>query len=353
MRTENKDQAQQAPLSEGMRLIFDQGTSVSPRSRTGGSSSSSDSLCSSSDSSRTVTRRSRRHRYHHRSNGSSSSSSSSSRSRSHSRSRSRPRPRCHRDSYASRCRHRHLSRSYSPSPRRSSYRGCRRYSRSDSRSSSRGRYYRRSRRSRSRSASYGRLSGGFTGRFRYRSFPSPKRGYYRSRSRSTGHSVQLSQKDKLELLNIAKVNAAKLLGVEKVELPSSLRSTEQEERKPKSDTDGSTKVEPVPPKKPTQNKHLTEKLVNTGTTLLKPTFMFLIYLKKIDEDEANTDDRTFPAMSPTRKPIAFSVNNTVAKPSGSPTAQVESKVTSRADSVGNRKPYGQWIPIKSVSPKKR
>lgn len=46
--------------------------------------------------------------------------------------------------------------------------------------------------------------------------------------------------------------------------------------------------------------------------------------------------------------------NAVAKPSSRPTLHVtESKVTSRADSVGNRKPYGQWIPVKTASTKKR
>jgi len=43
--------------------------------------------------------------------------------------------------------------------------------------------------------------------------------------------------------------------------------------------------------------------------------------------------------------------NTIAKPSSSPTLH-DSKVTSRADSVADRKPYGQWVPFGKYSSKK-
>ncbi|MCJ8730993.1 hypothetical protein PDJAM_G00190660 [Pangasius djambal] len=72
-----------------------------------------------------------------------------------------------------------------------------------------------------------------------------------------------------------------------------------------------------------------------------------------DEGKAD-EDVVISRTSPGRKPIIFSISNAVAKPSSSPTVHVtESKVTSRADSVGNRMPYGQWIPVKTVSSKKR
>ncbi|KAF4089928.1 hypothetical protein AMELA_G00043950 [Ameiurus melas] len=256
-----------------------------------------------------------RRRHRHGSRYSSSSSSSSS----HSRSRSRPR--CCRASDHSRCRrHRHRSRSCSPYPRRSSLYGRRRYSRSSSRSSSRERYYRRSRRSRSRSSSYRRTRGAYIGKFRCRFSPSPVKSYYRRGAKSPERSVRLSQKDKMDLLNIARENAAKILGVEVVTLPASVRFVKEQVEKTRrgSDTEKRVRADPVPPQ---------------------------------GEGRADVEiSRTSPA----RKTINFSVSNAVAKPSSSPTLHVtESKVTSRADRVGNRMPYGQWIPVKSVSSKKR
>ena len=62
----------------------------------------------------------------------------------------------------------------------------------------------------------------------------------------------------------------------------------------------------------------------------------------------------FSVMLNVNLPLLLCPQNTVAKPSSSPTFHVaESKVTSRADSVGNRKPYGQWVPVKKSSPNKR
>ncbi|KAI4903437.1 hypothetical protein NFI96_014483, partial [Prochilodus magdalenae] len=334
MRTEESGQAHQARASEGMRLIFDQETNSS---RSVSRSSSTDSSYSSSQSSGSgYGSRGSRRRHRHRSRSSSSDSDSSSDSRS--RTRSRSHPRCHRASDRSRCRHRRCSpprryrarsRTFSPSPDRSSRYGRRHrtYSRSSSRSSSRGRYYRR--RSRSRSASYRGVTRRFVGKYRCRFSPSPRRTNrgYRSRSRSLERSaVRLSQKEKKDLLNIAKENAQKLLGVQNLELPASVRPMEQqtkEQEKKECNSEERVTADTMPLKKPAQDKSV------------------------MPEDDSAT--RT----SPSRKPITFSVYNAVAKPSSSPTYYVgESKVTSRADSVGNRKPYGQWVPVKKSSPKK-
>ncbi|KAM9255992.1 arginine/serine-rich protein 1 isoform 2-T2 [Cariama cristata] len=165
---------------------------------------------------------------------SSSSSSSSASSRSWSRSRSRSRSWSRRNGSR---RYRRYSRSYSRSRSRS--RGYRRYRgryhgkhyrryhrsppryRSRSRSWSRGRsYYRRSY-SRSRSRSRGRRYYGF-GRTVY---PEAYRSW-RSRSRTRSRSwspLHLSEKDKRELLEIAKANAAKALGTDNIVLPASLK----------------------------------------------------------------------------------------------------------------------------------
>ncbi|XP_059724918.1 arginine/serine-rich protein 1 isoform X1 [Haemorhous mexicanus] len=176
-----------------------------------------------------------------RSSCSSSSSSSSGRSsRSWSRSRSRSRSR-RRRSRRSRRRSRSYSRSRSRSRGSRRYRGRyrprryrHRYGRRRSRSWSRGRAcYRRSY-SRSRSRSRGRRYYGF-GRTVY---PEAYRGW-RSRSRSRSRSpLHLSEKDKRELLEIAKANAAKALGTDNIVLPASLKisapakeiKTEKQER---------------------------------------------------------------------------------------------------------------------------
>lgn len=55
---------------------------------------------------------------------------------------------------------------------------------------------------------------------------------YRPKSRSPERSVWLSQKDKIELLNIAKENAAKILGVDAVKLPASVKSIGDQIEKP-------------------------------------------------------------------------------------------------------------------------
>ncbi|KAM7138541.1 arginine/serine-rich protein 1 isoform 3-T3 [Macrochelys suwanniensis] len=139
-----------------------------------------------------------------------SSSSTSTSSRSWSRSRSRSRSQARRNGSR---RYRRCSRSYSRSRSRSrslQYRG--RYH---------PRTYRRYRHSPPRSRSRGRRYYGF-GRtiypWSYRSWRSRSRT--RSRSRAP---LRLSDKDKRELLEIAKANAAKALGTDNIVLPASLR----------------------------------------------------------------------------------------------------------------------------------
>ncbi|KAK1791193.1 hypothetical protein P4O66_013217 [Electrophorus voltai] len=302
-------QAQHVCLTEGVQLIFDQVATATPNSSGSRSrSSSSDSSYTSSESSCSS------HRSHHRQPRHRSSSSSS-------RTRSRSHPRCHRASGRSCSRHRcrAQSRSYSPSPDCPSHGRYRRRSPSSTHSS---RQRRSQRRSRSRSSSYRRGTHGFVGRYRCRFSPSSRKSYrdYRKRSRSPEYSaVRLSQKEKIDLLNIAKENAAKVLGVRPVELPASISSVQQ---KPDCTIDDGVRADSQP-------------------------------MKRQDGDKTNEDDSHAPRTSPIRKPIAFSINNMVAKPSSSqPFHATESKVTSRADSVGNRKPYGHWVPVKKTSPNK-
>ncbi|XP_027720695.1 arginine/serine-rich protein 1 isoform X2 [Vombatus ursinus] len=166
----------------------------------------------------------------------SSSSSASSRSASSRSSRSRSRSRRSRSRSQSRRRHqrkfRRYSRSYSRSSSRSRSRrhrerppprAYRRYYRSPSRDRSRSR-------SRSRGRSYYRRAYlGSRGR-RYYGFgrtvyPEAHKSWrYRSRSRSRSRTpLRLSEKDRMELLEIAKANAAKALGTANIDLPASLR----------------------------------------------------------------------------------------------------------------------------------
>ncbi|KAM7403823.1 hypothetical protein PAMA_004316 [Pampus argenteus] len=200
-----------AGQSDGINVIFDQRSPPSSRSR----SRSSGDNSYSSESGRYRGRGSYRRRYR------SSSSSSSSSSRSSSRPRSRSHPRCHRRSSRCRCdNHRRYGRGCY---RRSSPRHYRAHSRSYSRSPDR---YSHRRRYRSRS----RSSGGWS---RNRKAGSPIRCQFsrssrrtyrsRSRSRSSGGSVSLSLDDKRALLTAAKANGVKILNVEKLELPKSVK----------------------------------------------------------------------------------------------------------------------------------
>ncbi|XP_019403180.1 PREDICTED: arginine/serine-rich protein 1 [Crocodylus porosus] len=259
------------------------------------------------------------------SSSSQSSSSSSSSSRSWSRSRTRSRSRVRRNGSR---RYRRYSRSYSRSRSRSRSYRCRgrcyprhyrRYRcsppsyRSRSRSWSRGRsYYRRSY-SRSRSRSRGRRYYGF-GRTIY---PEAYRNWRsRSRTRSRSRSpLRLSEKDKRELLEIAKTNAAKVLGTNNIVLPASLRlstvSKDTNSRNLKSE-DAAESTEP--------SGRLTEDLLRSGT-------------------ERATAQRG----------ISFSSNNTMAKPVAQKPASLSVReITVSPGREDDRKgnPYGQWVPIK-------
>ncbi|XP_025953940.2 arginine/serine-rich protein 1 [Dromaius novaehollandiae] len=256
---------------------------------------------------------------------SSSSSSSSASSRSWSRSRSRSRSWARSGSQ----RYRRYSRSYSRSRSRSRgyvrYRGryrARRYRRyyrsppryrSRSRSWSRGRcYYRRSY-SRSRSCSRGRRYYGF-GRTIY---PEAYRNWRsRSRTRSRSRSpLHLSEKEKRELLEIAKANAAKALGTDNVVLPASLKV--------------------ISPSKETNDEKL--KHENLGESAEQ--------LGRLTEDVAKSGMER----ATTQRSISFSPNNTMAKPvlqKPASHAVKEMAISPGREDDKKGSPYGQWVPIK-------
>ncbi|CAM2104779.1 unnamed protein product [Caretta caretta] len=204
------------------------------------------------------------------SSSSQSSSSTSASSRSWSRSRSRSISRASRN-VSRRCRR--YSRSYSRSRSRSrslqyrgryhprTYRRCYRSPpryRSRSRSRSHGRPYYRRAFSRSRSRSRGRRYYGF-GRTIYPEAYRSWRSRSQTRSRS-GTPLRLSEKEKRELLEIAKANAAKALGTDNIVLPASLRvyslSKETNGGKCRSE-DSAESTE--------QSRRLTEDLTKSGT----------------------------------------------------------------------------------------
>ncbi|XP_077399490.1 arginine/serine-rich protein 1 [Vanacampus margaritifer] len=233
----------------------------------------------------------------HRSSSPSSGSSSRSRSRSH--------PRCHRHSHCRSQRRHSRGRRY------------RAHSRSYSRSPSLDRYYGHRRRSSSRSRSRSSFAGRRYSKAqdRFNRFPrSPSRSY-RSPSRSSRSSASLSLKDKKELLKAAKTNAMKLLGVEKLELPESVKPILSEQVE-----------EPLwelPEFEPRVRPHPENASQST-------------------EAEAII---TSPKMAAKTKTITFNINNCVAKPSVIAPSGV--KVTAQVDSYEGRKPYGHWVPVMS------
>ncbi|XP_048206495.1 arginine/serine-rich protein 1 isoform X2 [Perognathus longimembris pacificus] len=255
-----------------------------------------------------------------RSTSRSSAPGSRASSRSSSRSRSRPRPRRHsRSRSRSRRRQQRKYRRYSRS-----------YSRSRSRSYSRGRRYRERyreryherprphRHSRSRSR-YGRSRADdalVPGRRRYgfgRTRYPEERPRWRARSRSRSRSrtpFRLTEKDRMELLEIAKANAAKALGTTNIDLPASLR------------TIGIAKEKSRGTAMPSGAKfELSEKQMEDGT-------------KSLSEK------------SPQRRNIAFSANNSVAKPIQKTTKAAAEEISSGLPKIDKKKsPYGLWIPV--------
>ncbi|XP_076604414.1 arginine/serine-rich protein 1 [Chaetodon auriga] len=291
-----------ARQSDGISVIFDQNSPASSHSRSRSRSSSG----SSSSSARHRGRRSHRGRYR------SSSSSSSSRSRSSSHARSRSHPRCHRRS--SRCccdGHRRYGGGRS---RRSPPRRHRAHSHSYSRSPSPDRYSRRRQyKPRSRSPSRRRRD---VSQLTSRLSRSPSITHRsRSKSRSSGRSVSLSLDEKRELLKAAQANATKILGGQNVELPKNVEPILSEQSVESKWVSAETRVRQDPEKSPSQSS------------------------------EVEPDDVSSPRISPKRKIISFSINNSVVKPAV--TAPSCAKVTPRVDIYESRKPYGHWVPVKS------
>ncbi|EFB27159.1 hypothetical protein PANDA_001124 [Ailuropoda melanoleuca] len=254
---------------------------------------------------------------------SSSGRSRSGSSRASSRSRSRPRRRSRSRSW-SRRRHqrkyRRYSHSYSRSRSRSrgrryrdrGYSASRRYRQSPSRPRSRSR-------SRLRGRSYYRRASALPRGRRFYGFgrtvyPEERRSWRaRSRTRSRSPSpFRLSEKDRMELLEIAKANAAKALGTANFDLPASLR------------------------------KVLASKETNHGTAVPNSGAKFELS-EKLGEDGTKN-----PSEKPSQqKSIVFSSNNSVAKPM----LQKSAKATAEETSSGSPKidakksPYGLWVPV--------
>ncbi|XP_032615255.1 arginine/serine-rich protein 1 isoform X1 [Hylobates moloch] len=215
-------------------------------------------------------------------------------SRSYSRSRSRSRSRRYRE------RRHGFSRRYYRSPSR--YRS---RSRSRSRSHSRGRSYC----GRAYAIARGQRYYGF-GRTVYPEEHSRWRDRSRTRSRSRT-PFRLSEKDRMELLEIAKANAAKALGTTNIDLPPSLRT--------------------VPVAKETSRG------IGVSSNGAKPEL-----LEKVTEDGTRN-----PNEEPTQqRSIAFSSNNSVAKPIQKSAKSATEETCSRSPKIDQKKsPYGLWIPI--------
>ncbi|XP_049595682.1 arginine/serine-rich protein 1 [Syngnathus scovelli] len=286
----------QVHQSDGSSVIFNQCSPSSYYSRN--SYESSPSPSSGSDRGR------------HRSSSSSNSSS---------RSRSRSHPRCHRHSH---CRsHRRHSRGHRHSARRH-----RAHSRSYSRSPSLDRYHGHRRRSTSRSHSRSSFAGGRCSKSQARlnKFPKSQSRAYRSPSRTSGSSISLSLEDKRELLKAAKTNAMKLLGVEKLEIPDS--------------------VKPI----------LTDELEEPQRLL--PVFEPRVRSHPEKTSQSDEAEATIisPKMAAKPKTITFSINNCVARPSIM--VPSEPKVTAIEDTYESTNPYGHWVPVvsrQSARPRKQ
>ncbi|KAM5249125.1 arginine/serine-rich protein 1 [Ctenodactylus gundi] len=254
----------------------------------------------------------------------SGSSRSDSRSTNRSPSRSRSRPRESRSRSRSRRRHqrkyRRYSRSYSRSrslsrghrqrerrygPLRRRYRSPSPY-RSRSRSRSRGRsYHRRSYYAITR----GRRYYGF-GRTVYPEEHSRWRERSRTRSRSRT-PLRLTDKDRMELLEIAKANAAKALGTTNFDLPASLK-----------------------------NVHVSKE-ISHGAFVSSDGAKLELSGKLTEDGMKNPSEK-----SPHQRNIAFSTNNSVAKPVQKTANTAMEELPSRPPKIDKKKsPYGLWIPV--------
>ncbi|CAL8286033.1 unnamed protein product [Lota lota] len=293
-----------AMVSDSLRVIFDQNlgsNSVSTKSVSRSGSDCSDSGHGSR------TRGTNRGRHRSSSNSSSTSSLSSS-----TRPRSRSHPRCHRNSSRCRCAthyrqaHEHRRHRSPPPPRRS---------RADSRSCSPSLPVRSSRRrsdqSRHRSNNRQRTSPGLVGRDRLRVSKSPSKSHH-SRSRSSRRSATSPTLDeKKELLRAAKEDATKVLTVDLPESMNPILDGPWEDC-PTPEPQAWVRPEAVPEKVPSQNS------------------------------DGETDGQR-SKVSPIRRIIAFSIHNSIAKPTVAPVTSA--KVTPRVDGIESRKPYGHWVPV--------
>uniref|UniRef100_A0A3P8TNG6 Arginine/serine-rich protein 1 n=1 Tax=Amphiprion percula TaxID=161767 RepID=A0A3P8TNG6_AMPPE len=264
-----------ARQTDGINVIFDKESPCSSHSRSQSRSSSASSRSSGNSRGRDTRRRHNRY--------------------------GRGRDRC-----SPPRRYRAYSRSYSRSRSPDSYSSHRRY-----------RFHYRSR-SRSRSPSRWSRERRHVRQYRSRFPPSPPKSYRsRSRSRSSGHSASLSLHDKKALLEAAKSNAMKILGVEKLDLPESVKPILSEQ---------SAESERVSPEPETRVRQGPKKTASQSS-------------------DVESDDMSSPTTSPKRKIISFSINNSVAKPTV--VAPSCAKVTPRVDSYESRKPYGHWVPVRS------
>ncbi|KAL4831926.1 hypothetical protein H8958_017512 [Nasalis larvatus] len=248
-------------------------------------------------------------------------------SRFSSRSRSQSRSRRSRSRYRSRRRHqrkyRRYSRSYSRSRSRSRSRRYRErrygFSRRYYRSPSRSRSWSRSRsRSRSRERSYyGRAYAMARARRYYgfgRTVDPEEHSRWRDRSRTRSRSrtpFRLSEKDRMELLEIAKANAAKALGTTNIDLPASLRTVHVAKE--------------------------TSHGIGVSSNGAKPELS-----EKVTEDGTRN-----PSEKPSQqRSIAFSSNNSVAKPIQKSAKAATEETSSRSPKIDKKKsPYGLWIPV--------
>lgn len=88
--------------------------------------------------------------------------------------------------------------------------------------------------------------------------------------------------------------------------------------------------------------HLTNCLISVNLCVGRHlTGAFVLSLKQ--NSDVKTDGQR-SKVSPIRRIIAFSIHNSIAKPTVAPVTSA--KVTPRVDGIESRKPYGHWVPIR-------
>ncbi|KAM6972913.1 arginine/serine-rich protein 1 [Aplochiton taeniatus] len=317
MKTEEKSLYELAHIcqNEGISLVFDQDTLSSSASRSRSRSISSYGGSNSSGSSRQLKGPRPRH---YRS--ASSSSSSSAEGHSTSRARSRSHPRCHRMSSRCRC-----CKQARYGYRHRDHRSPRRHNRAHPNISSPAPD--RSHRSRSSRLPIDKKGNKQTRCMLSRS-PPRRMKTHRSHPRSSERSnISRSLEEKKQLLMAAKADAGKELGGKQLELPESVEAILIERPvetslTPQANPEPEERVrpEPVPEKNQTQNSWT----------------------------EAHEDSPILNT-SPLRKIICFSINNSVAKPTGvAPSTRAVSNAPVRVDSFTSKRPYGHWVPVRKT-----